>query len=252
MNTFIALLKREILEHKNIWRVPLILIGLALLIRVSLSFGNLAFDFNLPSELELDGVVDSVVSKVVIKSLGSLNFIVMAVMFIVAVFYALSCLYNERQDDSVLFWRSLPVSDTMTVASKLSVALILIPLVILLTQIVVVVMFLGTNSLDYIGQYLSKSVSVLAAIIPWSILPLVAWSVFCSAVAKKNPFLMAFIAPILVIFVDKLFLNGMISQTFIINRFSGANDQAATALLYGVVFSIVCIVFAVLKRKQRV
>lgn len=252
MTVFIALLKREILEHKNIWRVPLILIGIAVLVRVSLVFGNLAIDINLPSQLQLDNAVDSVLSGVIAKSLSSMNFIIMLVMFVVAVFYALSSLFNERQDESILFWRSLPISDSLTVASKLVIALLVIPLVIVLCQAVVAILFMGTDSVNYLSQYYAQSLPSLAKILLWSLLPTIAWCLFCSEVAKRNPFLLAFISPIIVIAVDKLFLSGLLSQTFIINRVTGVKEYALMPLIWGCVFSAVCLVFAVLKRSQRV
>src|SRR5712671_4468442 len=44
-------------------------------------------------------------------------------------FYSIDALYGERRDRSVLFWKSLPVSDTETVLSKLSVAALVMPAV---------------------------------------------------------------------------------------------------------------------------
>ena len=252
VNIFRTLLKREILEHKNIWRVPVILLVIAVLVRISLSVGNLAVDINLPSQLQLNEAVDSVVSGVVVKSLSSLNFIIMLVMFIVAVFYALSCLFNERQDDSVLFWRSLPLSDSMTVASKLAIALVVIPLMILVCQTMVVILFMGTNSVSYLLSYYSQFVPFIVKVLLWSLLPVISWCLFCSEVAKKNPFLLAFIVPILVIVVDKLFLGGWLSQTFIINRVTGVSHYSVIPLLFGIVFSAICIGLAVLKRSQRI
>jgi len=252
MKVFIALLKREILEHKNIWRVPIILVGIALLVRISLSVGNLAVDINLPSQLQLDNTVDSILTSVIAKSLSSMNFIIMLVMFVVAVFYALSCLFNERQDESVLFWRSLPISDSMTVASKLCIGLLVIPFMILVCQTVVAILFMGTDSLSYLSHYFSQSIPSLAKVLLWSLLPTIAWCVFCSEIAKKNPFLLAFIAPIIVIAVDKLFLNGVLSQTFIINRVTGVSEYSLMPLVWGSIFSVICIALAVLKRSQRV
>jgi len=252
MKVFIALLKREILEHKNIWRVPIILVGIALLVRISLSVGNLAVDINLPSQLQLDNTVDSILTSVIAKSLSSMNFIIMLVMFVVAVFYALSCLFNERQDESVLFWRSLPISDSMTVASKLCIGLLVIPFMILVCQTVVAILFMGTDSLSYLSHYFSQSIPSLAKVLLWSLLPTIAWCVFCSEIAKKNPFLLAFIAPIIVIAVDKLFLNGVLSQTFIINRVTGVSEYSLMPLVWGSIFSVICIALAILKRSQRV
>jgi ABC-2 type transport system permease protein len=50
-------------------------------------------------------------------------------MLIYSTWYLLECLYADRKDRSVLFWKSLPISDTTTVMSKLAMSLIVIPLV---------------------------------------------------------------------------------------------------------------------------
>ena len=60
--------------------------------------------------------------------------------FIVGVFYCLDALHSERRDRSILFWKSLPVSDVTTVLSKASVPLVILPLTIF--GIIVLVQFL--------------------------------------------------------------------------------------------------------------
>ncbi|MEM7360102.1 MAG: hypothetical protein AAF431_13455 [Pseudomonadota bacterium] len=247
-----ALLKREVLEHKNLWKVPAILIGISALVKLSLMVGNLSFDFEVPKQLELDNTIDTALDSVIATSLNSMNYMIMMVMFIVAIFYALACLFNERQDESVLFWRSLPISDSLTVASKLIIALAVIPVVIVLSQAVVALIFFGADAFEYLGTYYSSSLALLVKVILWSMLPVIAWCVFCSSVASKNPFLMAFIAPIILILVDKLFLDGVISQTFIINRLTGISDYTTMPLIWGLVFSGVCIALTITKRSQRI
>src|SRR5260370_36252556 len=55
--------------------------------------------------------------------------LMMATGFIVGVFYALDALYGERRDRSILFWKSLPVSDRTTVLAKITIPLVIVPLV---------------------------------------------------------------------------------------------------------------------------
>ena len=173
-------------------------------------------------------------------------------MFVVACFYTLSCLYNERQDESVLFWRSLPISDSMTVASKLIIALVVTPLMVLLCQIVVSFIFFGLNAFDYLSVYFSSSLLLLAKLIIWSLTPTVAWCLFCSEIAKKNPFLLAFVAPILLWIVDRFFLSGSVGEFLRVNRWIGFNDYSMLPFISGAIISIVCISLAVIKRSQRI
>ena len=96
MNTFIALMKREVSEHNSLWRVPLVLLGIAFLIKLSFTFGNLSIDFDIPDGLDLDSSVDSFFSSAVGKAVGFTSWLISSVMFLVAVFYALASLYDER------------------------------------------------------------------------------------------------------------------------------------------------------------
>ena len=59
MKQMLALLKREILEHRTIWFIPLILVGIAVLVRLAMSFGSLSIDLSVPSQLQLDSQIDS-------------------------------------------------------------------------------------------------------------------------------------------------------------------------------------------------
>src|SRR2546423_3684320 len=51
------------------------------------------------------------------------------IVFIVGVFYCLDALYGERRDRSILFWKSLPVSDLTTVLSKITIPLVVLPVI---------------------------------------------------------------------------------------------------------------------------
>jgi len=252
MKVMLALLKREILEHRNIWFVPFILIGIAMLVRLALIFGNLNIEFELPSQLQLDDQVDSVVSGILARGLNWMNYIITMTMMAVACFYTLSCLYNERQDQSVLFWRSLPVSDSTTIISKLIIALVVAPLTIVICQTIVAFIFLGFGAFDYLSLYFSNSLSLLMKMIIWSLLPTVAWCLFCSEVANRNPFLLAFVAPILLWIVDSLFLSGVIGDNIMVNRWFGFNSYTGVPLISGLIISFAFIVLATTKRSQRI
>ncbi len=140
----------------------------------------------------------------------------------------------------------------MTIASKLVIALLVIPLMIIICQAIVSVIFLGTHSPDYLSIYFVNSLPLLLKTLIWSLLPTVAWCMLCSEISKKNPFMLAFIAPILVILVDKLFLNGLLSQHLIINRLAGTDNYSFMPLIWGSLVSLVCIVLTIVKRSQRI
>jgi hypothetical protein len=83
-------------------------------------------------------------------------------------------------------------------------------------------------------------------------LPTISWCLFCSGIAKKNPFLFAFITPIALVLVDKLFLNGTISDTLVINRVTNYDHFSALPLLLGLGLSAAFISLAIIKRRQRI
>lgn len=252
MKQMFALLKREILEHRTIWFIPLILVGIAVLVKLAMSFGSLSIDLSVPSQLQLDSKIDSVVSGVMERVLNGVNYNIARVIMIVSCFYALSCLYSERQDESVLFWRSLPISDTLTVASKLIIALLVAPIMALLCQIVVTFVFLDIDAFGYLPVFFDLSVIALVKMTLWSLIPTASWCLFCSQFADKNPFVLAFFAPVILWIVDSLFLDGFFNSIIMVNRWISFDEYYTMPLVSGLLMSVVFIVLAVIKRSQRI
>ena len=68
----------------------------------------------------------------------SRKMLIMLSTTLVAVFYCLDALYGERRDRSILFWRSLPVSDTVAVLTKASIPIVgILPLLTFVIAIAV-------------------------------------------------------------------------------------------------------------------
>src|SRR6476646_3219012 len=76
-------------------------------------------------------------------------------VFIVGVFYCLDALYGERRDRSILFWKSLPVSDLTTVLSKASIPLVILPLITIATIFVTQLIMTLLSTLFLLGSGLS-------------------------------------------------------------------------------------------------
>jgi ABC-2 type transport system permease protein len=85
--------------------------------------------------------------------------------FIVGVFYCLDGLYGERRDRSILFWKSLPVSDLTTVLSKMTIPLAVLPLIILASIMATQLVMLFWTSGVLIGHGMSPASTWTA--IPW-------------------------------------------------------------------------------------
>ena len=114
MNNYIWLVRREFWENRAIWVIPLVIGGFMVLCAL---FGR----------VDLMAVSSHALGRTVGQAfLGTVGATFFAVMSIYAAWYLLDCLYADRKDRSVLFWKSLPISDATTVLSKLATAVIVI------------------------------------------------------------------------------------------------------------------------------
>ena len=117
MNTYLWLVKREFWENRAIWVIPA---AIGVLLTLASLFGTVEATFFDSAERTRS------MAGMMFLAFGALFF---AAMSIYSYWYLLDCLYTDRRDRSVLFWKSLPISDAATVLSKLFVALIAIPMV---------------------------------------------------------------------------------------------------------------------------
>ena len=116
----LTLVRRELWEHRALWLAPL---AVAALLALVAAIGRVHIDMEEAPDLTSES------QRVALFSI--IQFVLAIPLYLVAVFvgsyYLLDCLYAERKDRSILFWKSLPVSDGLTVCSKLLVALVVVP-----------------------------------------------------------------------------------------------------------------------------
>jgi ABC-2 type transport system permease protein len=147
---------------------------------------------------------------------------VAALMFfvvgIIGFFYALDSLYADRRDRSILFWKSLPLSDTETVLSKFFVAAVAIPAVAALASIAGQLIMAAGGSLKlaftggqaglmWMPHVLGGSALgavALAIICALWYAPIVGYLLLASAWAPKSPFLWAMLPPVAVALLEKI------------------------------------------------
>jgi len=114
--------RRELWENRSIYIVPLAVAGLIL-------FGFLISTIHLPEKMRTALTLSPMQQLELIEQpYLTAAFMLMGIEFIVALFYCLDALYGERRDRSILFWKSLPVSDVTAVLSKASIPLLVLPL----------------------------------------------------------------------------------------------------------------------------
>ena len=161
--------------------------------------------------------------------------LIMATAFFVGLFYCLEALHSERRDRSILFWKSLPVSDLTTVFAKASIPLILLFLSFVIT-VVTQFMMLLVSSLIVLGSGLSVATLWTRVALPQSSLmllyhlvtvhalwyaPIYAWLLLVSAWARRATFLWAVLPPLAIFAVEKIAFNTSYFAAWIAYRFSG-------------------------------
>src|SRR5436305_12493371 len=129
--------RRELWENRSIYVAPI-------LVAIVVLFGFLVSTIGLPERRREVLLLDPAKARAAIEAPYDMAAIMLILTaFIVGVFYCLDALYGERRDRSILFWKSLPVSDRITLLSKASIPLILLPalnlVITLATQFVMLV-----------------------------------------------------------------------------------------------------------------
>jgi ABC-2 type transport system permease protein len=159
-------------------------------------------------------------------------------MMLYSTLYLLDCLYDDRRDRSVLFWKSLPISDTDTVLSKLLVALVAIPLVAFVAADVtsLIVAFIVSvraramvgGSLWEAGTWLQIQGLWMYVIVTCGIwyLPVAGWLLMVSAWVKRAPMLWS-VLPLLVVYLIERFFLGTHYLASLLGYRLGGYAQAA-------------------------
>lgn len=232
MKTMKWLVQREFWEHKGaIFWAPVVaaaaivlFIGSAVVYAISMGRfrGQITLD---GKEADLNIVFNNLSQhdkQMLIDIMTNGYFAVSVPLFltlaVISFFYCLSAMYDERRDRSILFWKSLPVSDQQTVLSKVITATCVAPLitigvaacasVLVLLMACVAIAFNGVNLFGAVfstpSVYLAplQIVGLLPVYILWA-LPTVGWLLMVSAWAKSKVFLWAVGTPVIAIVIIK-------------------------------------------------
>jgi ABC-2 type transport system permease protein len=231
--TFYWSVKRELWENKSIYIAPLIVAAVILL-------GALISGAQLPERRRAAMLLDEGHRRAAIEL--PYNIVAMMILitaFIVGFFYCLDALYGERRERSILFWKSLPVSDVTTVLSKVSIPLLVLPPIVL--GIVIVTQFLmlllssavlfpsGLASTTWANfNLLQQSVIMfysLIVIVLWHA-PIYGWALLISGIARRATFLWAVLPPLAIGIFEKITFNTTYFGSMLKNRLLGAGDTA--------------------------
>jgi ABC-2 type transport system permease protein len=242
MKYWITLVRREFWEHRALWMAPLAVAAL-LIVLTALSGG---VHVSADARIEIDGQSIDFVKAITPERADKLFGVLVAGLYVPQLivvlvglfFYLLDALYSERKDRSILFWKSLPVSDAHTVAAKALVALIVVPLGVWAISAV--------TSLATIGVLTGKLAgTTFAPIVQWNMgiwlavqgamfagtlvaalwyAPIAAALLLISAWARRNVFLWAVLPPVALMLLEKTAFDSNRVAAFLEYRLGGFFD----------------------------
>jgi ABC-2 type transport system permease protein len=163
--------------------------------------------------------------------------LIMGVAFVVGVFYSLEALHGERRDRSILFWKSLPVSDLTTVLSKASIPLVVLPLLSFALTVATQFIMLLLSTAVLVGSGLSAAplwthatlfqtwllllYHLLAVHVLWYA-PIYGWMLLVSAWARRAAFIWAALPWVAIGVIEKIAFNTSHFAAWLGYRFSGS------------------------------
>jgi ABC-2 type transport system permease protein len=204
--------RRELWENRSIYVAPL---AAAAVVLIGFLISMVGQPDRLRAALALDPQKQGIA---IAMPYNVAAILVVLTSLLVAVFYCLDALHGERRDRTILFWKSLPVSDLTTVLAKAGIPLVVLPLVTFATIVALqlVMLLLSTATLLASG---------LAAEIPWTHWPLFqeslvllyglavaalwyapfyGWLLLVSAWARRTTFLWAVLTPLAICVLEAI------------------------------------------------
>ena len=226
--------RRELWEYRSAYIAPLAVAGIVLfgfLIRiVSLPHAVLAAASMPPMDAYLE-LAKPYASAVVSVAFAGL---------IVSIFYSLGALNNERRDRSILFWKSLPVSDLITVLSKAFIVLAVLPVIVFVvaTATTLVMLILGSavvaaNGVNPATLWAHWPMLKMSLVLIYSLAvtalwyaPIYGWLLFVSGWARRVPFLWAVLPPLGLCILEKIAFDTSHFASLLGYRLSGVFAEA--------------------------
>jgi len=205
-------LRRELWENRSLYIAPVI-VALVLL------FGFVISMHSLPSRMSVAADLGPTGERAILaRPYATTAFLMVMIAFIIGAFYCLDALHGERRDRSILFWKSLPVSDRTIVLSKAAVPLVILPLFVFALILAIQLAMLLLSTIALLGNSPSLMtlwaqlplvkmtlalIYALVAIALWHA-PIYGWLLLVSGWAKRAAFLWAFLPVMLIFFFETI------------------------------------------------
>lgn len=271
-------IRREIWENRSIYLAPLIVAAVVL-------FGSFIATIALPKTMRaVPQTTKQQHAQVTPFQMAPAP--IMLTSFLVGLFYCLDALYGERRDRSILFWKSLPVSDRTTVLSKAAIPLLVLPSIAYILSVVVHLILLVPTRIVLLASGLSASpvwteyrffdslflMGYGLAVHALWFAPIYAYVLLVSAWARRAVFLWAVLPPLVVVVLEHVLRVTTISSLLQYRvmgamrlafgpKGGGAADRIADlspgkflsspSLWLGLIFAAACLAAAVRLRRNR-
>ena len=230
-------LRRELWENRSLYIAPLAVAAVAL---VAFLIGILVMPHHrMPAVFALAPAKQRAAMELPYDIVAGL---IMITAFFVGLFYCLDALQGERRDRSILFWKSLPVSDLTTVLSKASIPFLLLLFSFAVTVVTQFLMLLlssavvRANGLNVATLWTNVSLFQRSLMLLYHLLtvhglwyaPLYGYLLLVSAWARRVPFLWAILPPFAIYAIEKIAFNTSHFAAWLAYRFSGPEASTLT------------------------
>jgi ABC-2 type transport system permease protein len=240
---FLTLVRRELWEHGSLFWAPLAMALMIIVVSLVSGMVKGSVDIDLGEDRPLPELFGDAEKQRGIFSLVMAGLVLpqLLVAFVVVFFYLLDCLFTERRDRSILFWKSLPVSDAKTVLSKLFVALVAVPLWSWVLSLVVGLVVFGVLAAQvsgtpaaglgtwHGGTWLTVQAAMLGkmAIAALWYLPVAGWLLLGSVLAKRAPFLWATLPFLVLSLAERITLGSNEVGALVAQRLFGFREEVS-------------------------
>ena len=226
---FLWSVRREIWENRSIYIAPLI-------VAVVQVFGFLVSTNGLAERRRaVLSLAPAIQRARITEPYDLVAMLMILTVFIVGVFYCLDALYGERRDRSILFWKSLPVSDLTAVLGKASIPFLILPAIAFLAIVCTQLLMLAATSLVLVAHHLSPATTFEYFSLPFKMVvllyglivialwhaPIYGWLLLVSGWVRRAAFLWAILPFFAVGVFEKVTFNTSYLAQMLENRLLG-------------------------------
>lgn len=225
--------QREVWENRFVYLAPLIVASVVL-------FASLVGTLSLPRKVRTLATSNAPQQQSAIyKPFAMAPAPIMLASFIVGLFYAADALHGERRDRSILFWKSLPVSDRTTVLAKAAIPVVVLPLIAFALSVAVhsVMLIASTLWLTFNGMspahvwdaypFVQAPVVMIYGLAVHALwfAPIYCWLMLASAWARRTPLLWGLLPMVTIAAVERIVFGSKQFVQLLQYRVSGAMKE---------------------------